>query len=60
MQAEPRIIERIITSYTMMLDFYGMRLVSVDSGLLDRVLPPRNFARRYSNLVGELSFDLDV
>ena len=51
MTKEPLIIERIITSYRMMLDFYGMRLVSVESGLIDRVLPPRDFVRRYNNLI---------
>jgi len=51
MTKEPLIIERIITSYRMMLDFYGMRLISAKSGLIDRVLPPRDFIRRYSNLV---------
>ena len=51
MTKEPIIIERMITSYRMMLDFYGMRLVSVELGLVDRVLPPRDFIRRYNNLV---------
>jgi len=51
MKADPRVMERIITSYKMMLDFYGMRLISVDSGLIDRVLPPLNFMNRYTNLV---------
>ncbi|KAF8073777.1 opioid growth factor receptor conserved region-domain-containing protein [Lyophyllum atratum] len=50
-KAAPTIIERIISSYRMMLDFYGMRLVSVESGLIDRCLPPRNYSSRYSNLV---------
>ncbi|KAG5735999.1 Opioid growth factor receptor-like protein 1 [Termitomyces sp. T112] len=50
MKADPAVVDRIITSYKMMLDFYGMRLISVDSGLLDRSLPPRNFACRYNHL----------
>lgn len=55
MKADPVIIGRIITSYKLMLDFYGMQLVSPDSGLVDRSLPPRNYAARYSNLVRKLT-----
>ncbi|KAG6891676.1 hypothetical protein C0992_012725 [Termitomyces sp. T32_za158] len=55
MKANPAIFDRIIISFRMMLDFYGMRLISVDSGLVDRSLPPRNFASRYNNLVRELT-----
>ncbi|GLB38411.1 putative opioid growth factor receptor (OGFr) conserved region [Lyophyllum shimeji] len=51
MKADPTIIGRITTSYEMMLDFYGMRLVSADSGLVDRSLPPRNYVSNYKNLV---------
>ncbi|KAF9568797.1 hypothetical protein CPC08DRAFT_355306 [Agrocybe pediades] len=51
MKADPTIIERVIASYKLMLDFYGMRLVSAETGLVDRVLPPRNYAVRYQNLV---------
>ncbi|KAG6890819.1 hypothetical protein C0995_003252 [Termitomyces sp. Mi166 len=50
MKANTAILGRIMTSYKTMLDFYGMRLISVDSGLVDRSLPPRNFASRYNNL----------
>ena len=53
MKADPTIIERVIKSYQLMLDFYGMHLVSKESGLVDRVLPPRYFAPRYRNLVRE-------
>ncbi|KAG6850749.1 hypothetical protein H0H93_009372 [Arthromyces matolae] len=53
MRANPLILDRVITSYKMMLDFYGMRLVSIESGLVDRSLPPRNFVARYINLVRE-------
>ncbi|KAG6857134.1 hypothetical protein H0H87_008704 [Tephrocybe sp. NHM501043] len=35
----------------MMLDFYGMRLISLDSGLVDRSLPPRNYESRYKNII---------
>jgi len=51
MKADPTIVARIIESYKLMLDFYGMRLVSADTGLVARVLPPKNYAGRYRNLV---------
>uniref|UniRef100_A0A8H8CMD4 Opioid growth factor receptor (OGFr) conserved domain-containing protein n=1 Tax=Psilocybe cubensis TaxID=181762 RepID=A0A8H8CMD4_PSICU len=51
MEADPAIIERVVQSYNLMLDFYGMRLVSAETGLLDRALPPRNYTARYQNLV---------
>lgn len=51
MRADSKIMERILDSYRLMLDFYGMQLVSPDTGLLARVGPPRNFASRYRNLV---------
>lgn len=53
MKADPVILQRIISSYELMLDFYGMRLVSEETGLLDRTLPPRDYASRYHNLVRE-------
>ena len=53
MKEDPKVMDRLVTSYRMMLDFYGMRLVSVDSGLLERAPPPRDFSRRYRNLVRE-------
>jgi len=51
MKADPIIIERVIKSYQLMLDFYGMHLVSKETGLVSRALPPRYFAPRYRNLV---------
>ncbi|PPQ63617.1 hypothetical protein CVT24_004370 [Panaeolus cyanescens] len=51
MRADPKIMERILDSYRLMLDFYGMQLVAPDTGLLARVGPPRQFASRYRNLV---------
>jgi Opioid growth factor receptor (OGFr) conserved region len=48
MQSSTEIMGRIIKSYEMMLDFYGMRLVSAETGLLDR---SEEFADRYDNLV---------
>ncbi|KAF8585102.1 hypothetical protein K439DRAFT_1646697 [Ramaria rubella] len=46
----PEVIARILTSYRLMLDFYGLRLVNPETGLLDRVLPPRDCHARYRNL----------
>ncbi|KAJ3509122.1 hypothetical protein NLJ89_g5384 [Agrocybe chaxingu] len=51
MKADPAVVERVLESYRLMLDFYGMRLVSTETGLVDRTLPPRNFGARYRNLV---------
>ncbi|KAJ7288186.1 opioid growth factor receptor conserved region-domain-containing protein [Mycena rebaudengoi] len=51
MKADARILERLVASYRLMLDFYGMRLVSEETGEVDRALPPRNHASRYENLV---------
>ncbi|KAJ7442663.1 opioid growth factor receptor conserved region-domain-containing protein [Mycena latifolia] len=51
MKADPRVLERLLASYRLMLDFYGMRLVSEETGAVDRSLPPRNYAARYQNLV---------
>jgi len=50
MKSDPIIIRRILRSYKMMLDFYGMRLVSEESGLVDRSLPPQDNISRYRNL----------
>ncbi|KAF9019215.1 hypothetical protein BDZ89DRAFT_1044061 [Hymenopellis radicata] len=40
MKSSPEVIERILTSYKLMLDFYGMRLEDEQTGRLARVLPP--------------------
>lgn len=53
-KADPRALQRLLASYRLMLDFYGMRLVSEETGAVDRALPPRNYASRYENLVREL------
>ena len=50
MRADPAVIARVIKSYELMLDFYGMQLLDQDTGLLSRSLPPRNYAARYTNL----------
>jgi hypothetical protein len=51
MRRDPEIVQRVLRSYTLMLDFYGMRLVDSKTGLVDRALPPRNYATRYRNLL---------
>jgi hypothetical protein len=56
MKADPEIIERILKSYQLMLDFYGMRLVSPETGLVGRCMPPRNYSTRYRNLVRKFLF----
>ncbi|KAH9949872.1 opioid growth factor receptor conserved region-domain-containing protein [Amylocystis lapponica] len=48
MKADAAVTERVIRSYTLMLDFYGMHLQSHDTGLLVR---SPNYAERYRNLV---------
>ncbi|KZT23460.1 hypothetical protein NEOLEDRAFT_1157332 [Neolentinus lepideus HHB14362 ss-1] len=50
MKNDATIINRIIHSYRLMLDFYGMRLESEETGLLSRS-SPSDFAPRYANLV---------
>ncbi|TFK27735.1 hypothetical protein FA15DRAFT_635399 [Coprinopsis marcescibilis] len=50
-KADPDAIRRVVDSYRLMLDFYGMRLISSETGLVDRVIPPRNHVGRYRNLV---------
>lgn len=51
MKSSPEVIRRMLTSYRLMLDFYGMRLEDEESGLLARASPPRDFVARYKNLV---------
>ncbi|KAF9483379.1 hypothetical protein BDN70DRAFT_873878 [Pholiota conissans] len=51
MKADPVIVQRVIESYKLMLDFYGMRLASEATGFVERSLPPRNYEQRYQNLV---------
>jgi len=50
MRADPAVIARVITSYELMLDFYGIQLLDRETGLLSRSVPPRNYAARYTNL----------
>ena len=51
MKADTVIMGRIMQSYRMMLEFYGMKLDSPDTGLLSRVTPETKNADRYRNLV---------
>ncbi|TFK52453.1 hypothetical protein OE88DRAFT_1657728 [Heliocybe sulcata] len=50
MRNEASITSRVVQSYRLMLDFYGMRLESEETGLLSRS-SPSGFAPRYANLV---------
>lgn len=49
MTSSPQILGRILTSYSMMLDFYGMQLEDSDTGLLRRTTSYRD---RYHHLTG--------
>jgi hypothetical protein len=55
MKSDAGVIRRVILSYRLMLDFYGMALVSEETGLLKR---GDNYTERYQNLAREyfLSF----
>lgn len=50
MKADPEIVKRIERSYEMMLGFYGMVLVTKETGELRRA---ENWEDRYRNLVRE-------
>ena len=60
MRADVAIIGRVTKSYSLTLDFYGMRLASVDTGLLERSSPSRHCADRYRNLVSEFESSRDL
>lgn len=47
MKDNPIIVQRLLRAYQLMLDFYGMHLVSEDTGLLER---STNYGDRYRNL----------
>ncbi|KAI0733481.1 opioid growth factor receptor conserved region-domain-containing protein [Irpex lacteus] len=51
MTADEEIIERVIKSYRLMLDFYGMQLQTPDTGLLTRTEPASKCRKRYQNLL---------
>ncbi|CCM04122.1 uncharacterized protein FIBRA_06283 [Fibroporia radiculosa] len=48
MKANASVIERVIRSYRLMLDFYGMRLEDDETGLIARC--SQNYKERYRNL----------
>ncbi|KAI0074117.1 hypothetical protein K474DRAFT_1710122 [Panus rudis PR-1116 ss-1] len=50
MRKDPEIQGRVLRSYRLMLDFYGMNLDSEETGLLSRVKPESKCAERYRNL----------
>jgi hypothetical protein len=47
MRSDPAIINRVYTSYELMLDFYGLALLDRDSGRLGRTT---NYQERYEHL----------
>ncbi|KAI6114427.1 opioid growth factor receptor conserved region-domain-containing protein [Pisolithus sp. B1] len=51
MRADAEVMRRIVRAYTMMLDFYGMRLQSEETGLVGRAVPPGSYSSRYVNLL---------
>ncbi|KAJ3485255.1 hypothetical protein NLI96_g5092 [Meripilus lineatus] len=51
MKKDPEVMGRVLQSYCMMLEFYGMKLDSPETGLLSRVMPESRYADRYRNLV---------
>jgi len=50
MKEDSAVIERIKSSYELMLDFYGMCLLDFETGLLGR---SEGYAARYRNLLRE-------
>ena len=51
MKANSEIVARVLRSYRLMLDFYGMDLCSPETGLLRRAEPESKNKERYRNLV---------
>jgi len=51
MKADEDIVARVLRSYRMMLDFYGMDLSSSETGLIKRVEPASKGTERYRNLI---------
>ncbi|KAF7314349.1 OGFr-N domain-containing protein [Mycena kentingensis (nom. inval.)] len=47
-KGDPDALKRLLASYRLMLDFYGMRLLSEETGALDR---SEGYESRYENLV---------
>lgn len=57
MMHDPIILQRLLRSYALMLDFYGMRLLSEDTGLLER---STNYEDRYRNLKRKYSMSSPI
>ncbi len=55
MRADDEVLPRILRSYRLMLDFYGMQLVSTETGLLARTEPEEKCMGRYRHLIRALS-----
>ena len=51
MKADAQVIRRILQSYKIMLEFYGMQLQSEETGLLGRALPPESCSLHYKNFL---------
>ncbi|THH28264.1 hypothetical protein EUX98_g5924 [Antrodiella citrinella] len=51
MKTDKDIVARVLRSYRLMLDFYGMDLCSSETGLIKRVDPEAKNEERYRNLV---------
>lgn len=50
MKSSPDVKSRVLKSYRLMLDFYGMNLDSSETGLLSHVKPDAKRQERYRNL----------
>ena len=50
MRADDDVVERVVQSYRMMLDFYGMQLKDTETGLLARAEPERKWTDQYRHL----------
>lgn len=51
MRADAEVMRRIVRAYSMMLDFFGMRLQSEETGLVGRASLPGSYSARYVNLL---------
>lgn len=50
MKENPEIIERLLTSYKLMLDFYGLQLINEDTGCIGKSSPPKDSPSRFRHL----------
>lgn len=63
-KADPEAVNTVLGSYRLMLDFYGMQLISDETGLLARVDGVAKdgalkYEKRYDNLISKQPRDLD-